>query len=162
MDKCVVFVMPVDTLRFGVNAHSMENTTRVALAVRARKAENTASSLLNDTHSENTAHVKRVKDSRFVPVGAARFADERVNAVRVDTVRFVMNDPHILMGNEACFVQVNDTLFVYENDEPLKHVNEAPNDDHDTLYVFQENHVLTSELPLCMAMYSSPTLTFLC
>ena len=119
-------VVPVGTLRFGVNAHSMENTMRVALAVHAHNTENTARFMTKDVHSEeNTAHVKCDNDSCFVPVGAARFADERVNAVRVDTVRFVMNDPHILMENEACFVQVNDEHFVDDNGALLEHVNQS-------------------------------------
>ena len=61
MDKCVVPVVSVDTLRFDVNAHSMENTARVAPVVRAHIVEeNTARFVMNDVHSEeNTAHVKR-------------------------------------------------------------------------------------------------------
>ena len=127
MDKCVVFVMPVDTLRFDVNAHSMENTMRVALVVRSRKAEeNTACFVMNDAHrEENTAHVKCDNDSCFVPVGAAHFADDHANAVRVDTVRFVMNDAHILMENDVCFVQVNNEHFVNEKDALLEHVNQS-------------------------------------
>ena len=121
MDKCVV---PVDTLRFDVNAHSMENTMRVALAVPAHNGdENMACSLMNDAHrEENTAHVKRDKDSRFVPVGAAHFADDHANAVRDDMVRFVMNDARVLMENDVCFVQVANKHFVDDNDPLLDHV----------------------------------------
>ena len=148
MDKCVVPVVPVDTLRFDVNAHSMENTMRVALAVPAHNGdENMACSLMNDAHrEENTAHVKRDKDSRFVPVGAAHFADDHPNAVRVGMVRFVMNDARVLMENDVCFVQVANKHFVDDNDPLLDHVNEALTVENLTQPFLSENLSLTSEL----------------